>query len=100
MIYDSEFQAQGPGVLFYFREKSGIQAKHASRSRLILGRLHASISHVNMDFPGLYLYQLTGDRKEIWSVRVLVVTGVSHSNSEVCMRKLSITTIITEAISC
>ena len=70
MIYDSEFQAQGPGVLFYFREKSGIQAKHASRSRLILGRLHASISHVNMDFPGLYLYQLTGDRKEIWSVRV------------------------------
>ena len=63
----------GEDVIEYFKEmadETGIQAKHANRLRLILGRLNASTSPADMDLPGLYLHQLTGDRKETWSVRV------------------------------
>ncbi len=50
--------------------KSGIQANHASRLRLILGRLNASATAKDMDLPGLHLHQFSGERNEIWSVRV------------------------------
>ena len=50
--------------------KSGIQAEHATKLRLILGRLNASQSPKDMNLPGLYLHQLGGDRRGIWSVRV------------------------------
>jgi len=56
---------------FYLKgTKSGIQAKHASKLRLILGRLNASATPKDMDLPGLYLHQLSGGRNEIWTVRV------------------------------
>ncbi|MGB0712741.1 MAG: type II toxin-antitoxin system RelE/ParE family toxin [Gammaproteobacteria bacterium] len=64
------FKHRGLERFFNTGKKSGIQAKHASRLRLILGRLNASASSADMDLPGLYLHQLTGNRKEIWSVRV------------------------------
>ncbi len=64
------FKHKGLERFFKTGKKSGIQAKHANRLRLILGRLNASTSPVDMDLPGLYLHQLTGDRKETWSVRV------------------------------
>ncbi len=51
-------------------KKSGIQARQVNRLQLILGRLNASTSPGDMDLPRLYLHQLTGDKKEIWSVRV------------------------------
>lgn len=50
--------------------KSGIQAKHAAKLRLILGRLHASQSPKDMNLPGLFLHQLGGERRGLWSVRV------------------------------
>ena len=50
--------------------KSGIQAKHAGRLRLSLGRLNAPTSARDMDLPGLDLHQLTGARKGVWAVRV------------------------------
>ena len=50
--------------------KAGIQAKHANRLRIILGRLNVSISPKDMDLPGLNLHELTGDRKGIWSAKV------------------------------
>ena len=64
------FKHKGLELFFTSGKKSGIQAKHASRLRLILGRLHAATSSVDMNLPGLYLHQLTGERKETWSVRV------------------------------
>ncbi|MET0090596.1 MAG: type II toxin-antitoxin system RelE/ParE family toxin [Candidatus Thiodiazotropha sp.] len=64
------FNHKGFERFFKIRNKYGIQAKHANRIRLILGRLNASTSPADMDLPGLYLQQLTGDRQEIWSVRV------------------------------
>ena len=64
------FRHKGLERFFLKGTKSGIQAKHASKLRLILGRLNASQSPKDMNLPGLYLHQLGGDRNGIWSVRV------------------------------
>ncbi|MFC3094246.1 peptidase [Alteromonas sediminis] len=56
---------------FYSTGKtSGIQKKHKKKLRLILSNLDQAISPDDMDLPGLFLHQLKGNRKEIWSVRV------------------------------
>ncbi|WP_407674128.1 type II toxin-antitoxin system RelE/ParE family toxin [Paludibaculum fermentans] len=50
--------------------RSGIQAKHADRLRLILGRLNVSTTACDMDLPGLDLHELSGPRKGTWAVKV------------------------------
>ncbi|MFA5801993.1 MAG: type II toxin-antitoxin system RelE/ParE family toxin [Thermoleophilia bacterium] len=50
--------------------KSGIQAKHAQRLRLILSNLDQAEGPEDMDMPGLVLHELKGKRKGIWTVRV------------------------------
>ncbi len=42
---------------------AGIQAKHAGRLRLILGRLNVALEPRDMALPGLRLHPLAGDRK-------------------------------------
>ena len=64
------FRHKGLERFFHKGTKSGIQAKHATRLRLILGRLNASQKPKDMNLPGLHLHQLGGDRSGIWSVRV------------------------------
>jgi len=64
------FKHKGLERFFTKRIKSGIQAKHASRLRLILARLNASVTPNDMDLPGLNFHPLTGDRKGTWSVKV------------------------------
>ena len=64
------FRHKGLERFFLKGTKSGIKAKHASKLRLILGRLHASQGPKDMNLPGLYLHQLGGDRRGTWSVRV------------------------------
>jgi toxin HigB-1 len=64
------FRHKGLEKFFLRGVKSGIQAKHAERIRLILGRLNASTSASDMDLPGLYLHGLSGRRSKTWSVRV------------------------------
>jgi proteic killer suppression protein len=64
------FKHKGLEKFFKTGSKSGIQAKHANRLKLILGRLNASPSPEDMNLPGLYLHQLVGERSDIWSVRV------------------------------
>jgi proteic killer suppression protein len=64
------FKHKGLERLFLRGTKSGVQARHASRLRLILGRLHASTGPKDMDLPGLYLHELGGKRRGSWSVRV------------------------------
>jgi proteic killer suppression protein len=48
----------------------GIQAKHASKLRLILGRLNAAVEPRDMALPGLRLHPLKGSRKGTWAVSV------------------------------
>jgi len=64
------FRHKGLERFFLKGTKSGIQAKHASKLRLILGRLNASVNAQDMNLPGLYLHSLKGDKAVSWSVRV------------------------------
>ena len=45
-------------------------AMHASRLRLILGRLSTAVAPEDKNLPSLALHRLAGDRVGIWSVRV------------------------------
>jgi proteic killer suppression protein len=48
----------------------GIQAKHAERLRLILGRLNVAAEPRDMNLPGLDLHPLKGDQRGRWAVKV------------------------------
>ena len=50
--------------------KSGIQPRHSKRIKLILSNLDQAECPDDMDLPGLRLHELTGNRKETWSVVV------------------------------
>ena len=64
------FRHKGLARFFETGSKAGIQAEHAERVRLILGRLSAATSPRDMALPGLKLHQLVGDRKGTWAVSV------------------------------
>ena len=64
------FKHKGLENFFLAGSNAGINADHAKRLRLILGRLHASTSPRDMNLPGLHLHELKGDRKGTWSIRV------------------------------
>ena len=64
------FRHKGLERFFATGTKSGIQAKHADRLRLILGRLNVAMSARDMNLPGLGLHELHGDRKGTWAVKV------------------------------
>jgi len=65
-----EFKHKGLEKFFLSGTKVGIQAKHANRLRIVLGRLHASTTPRDIALPGLKLHELVGNRKGIWSVKV------------------------------
>ena len=64
------FRHKGLERFFATGTKAGIQAKHADRLRLILGRLNAATSPRDMNLPGLGLHELQGARKGTWAVKV------------------------------
>ena len=49
---------------------AGINANHAGRLRLILGRLNVASEPRDMALPGLGLHPLKGDRENSWAVKV------------------------------
>jgi len=64
------FRHKGLEKFFIKGIKSGVQAKHSERLRLILGRLNVAVCPEDMNLPGLNLHELIGDRKGRWSVKV------------------------------
>ena len=64
------FKHRGLAHFFLTGSKSGIHPEHVKRIRLVLGRLQASRSAADMNLPGLYLHELKGKRRGLWSVRV------------------------------
>ena len=64
------FEHKGLAKFFKSGTTAGIQAAHAPRLRLILGRLNAATSPKDMNLPGLRLHELKGNRAGIWSVTV------------------------------
>ena len=64
------FRHKGLERFFTTGSKAGIQAKHASRLRLILGRLNVASEPRDMNLPGLDLHPLKGERRAVWAVSV------------------------------
>ena len=64
------FKHKGLARFFETGSKSGIQAPHAVRLELVLGRLGAATSPKDMGLPGLGLHPLKGNRKGTWAVKV------------------------------
>jgi proteic killer suppression protein len=64
------FKHKGLGRFFETGSKSGIQAQHAERLRLILAQLNAATAPRDLALPGLDLHPLKGDRKGVWAVSV------------------------------
>lgn len=64
------FRHKGLERFFLNGSKAGIDAAHAAKLRLVLGRLNASTTPLDMNLPGLFLHELKGDRQGTWSVRV------------------------------
>ena len=64
------FKHKGLKQLFISDSKKGIQPEHAEKLLRILDRLDASLSPKDMDLPGYDLHQLSGKRKDTWSVSV------------------------------
>ena len=64
------FKHKGLARFFEHGSKSGIQAQHAERLRLILGRLNVATAVRDMDLAGVRLHALKGERKGVWSVWV------------------------------
>ena len=62
------FKHKGLAKFFETSSKAGVQAQHAERLRLILGRLSAATAPRNMALPGLDLHPLKGERKGTWAV--------------------------------
>ncbi len=64
------FRHQGLERFFVTGSTRGVQAKHADRLRLILGRLNVAADLRDMNLPGLSLHELHGTRKGTWAVKV------------------------------
>jgi len=65
-----KFRHKGLERFFLRGTTASIQAKHARRLRLILGRLNVARGPRDMGLPGLDLHPLKGERKGTWAVSV------------------------------
>jgi proteic killer suppression protein len=64
------FKHKGLEKFYDSGSTKGIQANHAKKLRMQLAALDTAQSIDDMDIPGYRLHQLTGDRKDIWSITV------------------------------
>lgn len=64
------FKHKGLEIFFHTGNKKGIRPDHAPKLERILDRLNAASDIIDMNYPGSYLHQLSGDKKGLYSVRV------------------------------
>jgi proteic killer suppression protein len=64
------FRHKGLERFFLRGTTAGIQARHARRLRLILGRLNVAREPRDMALPGLDRHPLKGERRGAWAVSV------------------------------
>jgi len=64
------FRHKGLELFFTRGKTTKIQAEHAQRLRLILGRLNVAAEPRDMNLPGLDLHPLKGYRRGTWAVKV------------------------------
>lgn len=66
----TSFRHKGLERFFARGSKAGIQARHADRLRLVLGRLNVARTPADMRLPGLDLHELQGRRQGTWAVTI------------------------------
>ncbi|MBT8339761.1 MAG: type II toxin-antitoxin system RelE/ParE family toxin [Desulfatitalea sp.] len=64
------FKHKGLEDFFYNGNKKGIRPEHADKIARILDRLNGANDTIDMNYPGSYLHKLTGNLKDLYSVRV------------------------------
>ena len=64
------FIHKGLEDFFYTGSKRGIKLEQANRPERILDRLNAASEIKDMNYPGSFLHQLSGDKKRYYAVRV------------------------------
>jgi len=64
------FRHKGLETFFYTGSKKGIRPEHANRLERILDRLNAAGNIKDMNYPGSYSHQLSGDKKGQYAVKV------------------------------
>jgi toxin HigB-1 len=64
------FKHKGLENFFYTDSKKGIRPEHANRLALIFDRLNAATEIKDMNYPGSFLHQLSGDKKGFHAVKV------------------------------
>lgn len=64
------FRHKGLQRFFLTGVTAGVQAQHAGRLRVILGRLAVASEPRDVDLPGLRLHPLKGRRAGAWAVSV------------------------------
>ena len=66
----ASFQHKGLKLFYDKGNASKLQPAHVAKIRLILTRLDAAKTIVDMNVPGYGLHQLTGDLAGFWAVKV------------------------------
>ena len=61
---------KGLKKLYETGSQQGIQPEHARRLRMILARLDACVTAMDMNLPGLNLHSLKGNYKGYWAISV------------------------------
>ena len=64
------FKHKGLEDFFYTGSKRGIKTEHANRLERILDRLNSASEIKDMNYPGSFLHQLSGDKKSFHAVKV------------------------------
>jgi proteic killer suppression protein len=64
------FKHKGLEEFFYTGSKKGIKPEQANRLERILDRLNAASEIKDMNYPGAFLHQLSGDKKGFYAVKV------------------------------
>jgi len=64
------FKHKGLEDFFYTGSKRGIKPDHANRLTRILDRLNAANEIKDMNYPGSFLHQLSGDKKGLHAVKI------------------------------
>lgn len=64
------FKHKGLEEFFYTGKKKGIRPEHADKISRILDRLNAANDTLDMNYPGSFLHNLSGNLKGHFSVRV------------------------------
>ena len=64
------FNHKGLEDFFYTGRKKGIRPEHAARLERILDRLNAANDIKDMNYPGSFLHQLSGNKKDFHAVKV------------------------------